>query len=249
LTVADTERMARAGARPLSSEQGLALFDACQARPEAVLAPARFDVLALGARPEAAHPLLQHLLQGSRGSRRARAARPLAVNAAPSSLRERLLALAPEERERHLLDFVRTQAATVLGIAAPGSLEARRPFRELGLDSLMAVELRNRLGAATGLRLPATVLFDHPTPMALAERLDSLLSNRPSAPEPGLLELEQLDRAFSKLTTDAAREAFDGRLRALFTKWTSLHVKASAPVDSADDAALFKMLDDFTARI
>ena len=78
------------------------------------------------------------------------------------------------ERERLLLELVRSTTATVLS-ASIESVEPERPLRELGLDSLMAVELRNRLSAASGLRLPATLLFDYPTPRALAETLSAKL--------------------------------------------------------------------------
>ncbi|HWL85222.1 MAG TPA: SDR family NAD(P)-dependent oxidoreductase, partial [Polyangiaceae bacterium] len=146
LTDADLQRMARGGIRSLSAEQGLALFDAALASPEAALVCARFV--------------------------RARASRARATNAASgSSLERRLRELSPEGREVVLLDMVRSEAATVLGLASPGSLEPRLPLHQLGLDSLMAMELRNRLSAATALRLKATLLFDHPTPAALTKFL------------------------------------------------------------------------------
>ncbi|WP_329141949.1 MULTISPECIES: type I polyketide synthase [unclassified Streptomyces] len=86
-------------------------------------------------------------------------------------VRERLSGLSVVERERALLELVRTHAAAVLGYRKPESLEARSAFRDLGFDSLTAVELRGRLNTETGLRLPATVVFDYPSPVALARFL------------------------------------------------------------------------------
>ena len=92
---------------------------------------------------------------------------------------QRLAGLSAGERERLLLELVRSTTATVLSTSLD-SVEAERPLRELGLDSLMALELRNRLSAASGLRLPATLLFDYPTPQALARRLqDDLVGQLP----------------------------------------------------------------------
>jgi methyltransferase (TIGR00027 family) len=162
LSAADAARIQRAGIRPLASEQGLALLDAAMRRPEATLVPARFDFTAIASRPEALSPLFRALV-------RVRATRPAAANVNATSLAQSLHSLSPTDRERTLLDLVRTHAATTLGVASPDSLEAERPFRELGLDSLMALELRNRLAAATDLRLQATLLFDYPTPNALAQ--------------------------------------------------------------------------------
>ncbi|MFJ5265002.1 type I polyketide synthase [Streptomyces sp. NPDC088387] len=102
---------------------------------------------------------------------------PAAVDAAAGGLpaAHELAALPREERERALVDLVRTHAAAVLGHTSADVLDAERPFRELGFDSLTSVELRNRLGTATGVKLPATVVFDHPTPRDLATHLRGAL--------------------------------------------------------------------------
>ena len=89
-----------------------------------------------------------------------------------------LRALSPAARRAALLQAVRVEAARVLAIASPASLSEDRPLKELGFDSLMAVELRNALGKRLGMTLPATLVFDHPTPRALAEHLDSRLGAR-----------------------------------------------------------------------
>ncbi|HEX2316816.1 MAG TPA: acyl carrier protein, partial [Thermomonospora sp.] len=87
------------------------------------------------------------------------------------SLARRLAALPAAERRRALLDGVREQVAGVLGRTGGGSVNADQAFKEIGFDSMLAVELRNRLAAETGIRLPVTLVFDHPTPRALADRL------------------------------------------------------------------------------
>ncbi|MEV0502956.1 type I polyketide synthase, partial [Streptomyces spectabilis] len=88
-----------------------------------------------------------------------------------SALRERLTGLAAPEQDRALVDLVLTHAAAVLGYESAGALDPERAFREFGFDSLTAVDLRNRLGTATGLKLPTTVVFDHPNGTALAAHL------------------------------------------------------------------------------
>ncbi|WTA85724.1 SDR family NAD(P)-dependent oxidoreductase [Streptomyces antimycoticus] len=92
-----------------------------------------------------------------------------------SSLRDRLADMAPTDRQAAVLSLVRSQIATVLGYPGPEAVDAQRAFRELGFDSLSAVDLRNRLGAATGLRFPVTVVFDYPSAEELAGHIGTEL--------------------------------------------------------------------------
>ncbi|MGW4080856.1 type I polyketide synthase, partial [Streptomyces asiaticus] len=118
-----------------------------------------------------------------------RALAPTAPAAEDASFGQRLRRVGDAERERMVLRMVQDQAATVLGHSTPDAVEPEISFKEHGFDSLTAVELRNRLSAATGERLPATVVFDYPTPVALAEYLRMELlglreGDAPSAPAP-----------------------------------------------------------------
>ncbi|MFF3767507.1 beta-ketoacyl reductase, partial [Streptomyces sp. NPDC001922] len=163
LSEADVSRMARAGLRPLTEAEALELLDMAHAADEAVLAPVHLNASALAAR--GALPALLRALV------RAPARRAAAAGRGPESVQDTLLATPEADRDRVLLDLVRTHAAAVLGHAGPDAVSARSGFLDVGFDSLTAVELRNSLGAATGLRLPSTLMFDYPTPQALAEYL------------------------------------------------------------------------------
>ncbi|MEU0839173.1 SDR family NAD(P)-dependent oxidoreductase [Streptomyces sp. NPDC005962] len=171
MTDADVRRIARSGMAPLSSRDGLELFDtACAVDGEAVLVPLHLDTAAL--REQAAEGALPALFRGLvRATPRRRTASAAAAAADGPSLARRLAGLDEAEREKALLDLVRTHAAVVLGFEDPEAVGATRGFLELGFDSLTSVELRNRLNAATGLRLPPTLLFDHPTPELVARQL------------------------------------------------------------------------------
>ncbi|WP_425553661.1 type I polyketide synthase, partial [Dactylosporangium salmoneum] len=168
--------IARYGAAPLPVEQGLALFDAALAAGEPVQLPLRWDRAVL--RRRAADGTLPPIL---RGLVRAPARRAAESGTAASGLAARLGGLPPEQRDAVLLDLVRARVAEVLGHAGSDSIGPDQAFRALGLDSLTAVELRNRLAAATGLRLPTTLVFDHPTPAALARHLAGELLGAPAA--------------------------------------------------------------------
>ncbi|MFE2028930.1 type I polyketide synthase [Streptomyces hygroscopicus] len=173
---ADIARMRRAGLPPLSPAEGLALLDAALTTDEAAPAPMRVDAVAL--RAQAAAGALAPLLRGL-----VRVPVRRAVDTAAgggSALAERLAGLSAAEQDRLLLDLVRTQVAAVLGYAGPQAVEEGRAFKDLGFDSLTAVELRNLLREATGLRLPPTLVFDYPTSTALAGHLRAEIVGDPA---------------------------------------------------------------------
>ncbi|MEU9216876.1 SDR family NAD(P)-dependent oxidoreductase [Streptomyces sp. NPDC048376] len=160
LKEADWERMARAGIKPLSDEEGLSLFDAALTVGAPVLLPVRLDLAAFrGEVP----PLLRNQVSG----RVRRAA--VASGGGAGSWTRRLLARPPAARHRIVLDALAAETAAVLGHASASKLSPDRTFRDIGFDSLAAVELRNRITAFTGLRLPATVVFDHPDLTSLTD--------------------------------------------------------------------------------
>ncbi|MEU8784990.1 type I polyketide synthase [Streptomyces sp. NPDC048637] len=182
LADADLQRMARGGMVPFTAEQGMAAFDAAFRTAEAVYAPVQLDHAALRAPQSAPPALLRGLVTGSAR----RSAASAASGDAAEGLRTGLAALPAAEREPAVLELVRAQAALVLGHAGPEAVESTRDFRGLGIDSLTAVELRNRLGAATGLRLPATLVFDYPSPTALARQVcTELFGEDEAAAAPG----------------------------------------------------------------
>ncbi|MFI6093873.1 type I polyketide synthase [Streptomyces sp. NPDC051218] len=139
--------------------------------------------------------------------------------AAGSALAEQLAGLTRAEQDRLLTDLVRTEAAAVLGHASIDLVEADRSFSDLGADSLTAVELRDRLGAATGLRLPSTLLFDYPTPAALADHLRAGQTQETSAAQPVLVELDKLEGMLATLTGDDESAQITNRLEVVLSKW------------------------------
>ncbi|MET9804919.1 phosphopantetheine-binding protein, partial [Streptomyces sp. NPDC006368] len=138
------------------------------------------------------------------------------------SLTDRLAGLTPVQQEQHLLGIVTTLVAAILRHTGPEDIAPDRPFQDLGFDSLTGVELRNRLGAATGLRLPATVVFDHPSPAALTAFLRAEAAPRPADPSRAVLdELDRLEASLAALPDgDDSRDAVSARLRALLAELT-----------------------------
>jgi acyl transferase domain-containing protein/NADPH:quinone reductase-like Zn-dependent oxidoreductase/acyl carrier protein len=234
---ADLRRIERGGVRGLGSEEGLALLDAALAGTDPAVVPAAFSLPALRALA-APSPLLHGLVKPA-------TARPLAAGATAATLGQRLAALPAAERERALLDIVRGEVRVVLGLPPATTIDAGRPLSELGLDSLMAVELRNRFAAHAGLRLPATLLFDCPTPRALA---GSLLERLAVAPVPRGDDVDRLERALvDAWAREDLRDELSARLAGLLARWS--HERAPAGelaqqlAAATDDDELFRMID------
>ncbi|MGK5546563.1 SDR family NAD(P)-dependent oxidoreductase [Streptomyces sp. URMC 127] len=230
ITDADRNRMGRAGVVPFTSAEGLALFDAALTVDRPVIVPARLDVPGLRAMARAG--LLPAVFRGLAGDTGA-AAEEAAAGATPA-LARRLAGLPEADREKALLDLVRNQAAAALGHATAARIEPTTAFRDIGFDSLTAVELRNRLKAATGLRLKPTLVFDHPNPVAIARLLHKeLVAGLTAGTSPVLDELDRLDAQLAALAPqDAVRDQVTARLKALLWKWTDTH--QAATVHTAD---------------
>lgn len=163
----DSSRMSRNGLLPLASDDGLALFDAALQTGHALLVPARLSLAAVSDAGDVQH-LYRQLV---------RVSRPKVPDAddglGRSKLAAQIAGLSVGEQERTTLEFVRAQAAAVLGHDSSSTIPPDQPFRSLGVDSLTGVEFRNRLQRATGLKLSTTIVFDHPTSLALAKYLRS----------------------------------------------------------------------------
>jgi short-subunit dehydrogenase/acyl carrier protein len=243
----DRERMRRQGIPAISPEDGLALFDAALAQPHAVLMPAHLDASVLAAQSATVPALLRALVRTS--LRRAGSG----SQAHQSALRSRLAGLEQAERSQALLDLVRGEIGTVMSLAG-GAIPATRALQELGLDSLMAVELRNRLANVTSLRLPATLLFDHPTPQALATRINSELfpqglnGNGNNLDEQFLAEIVRMRTTLSAMTpSDEARAKGARQLQSLLgilvDEDSARDTSVQHNIDDASDEELFNFIN------
>ncbi|WP_277351247.1 type I polyketide synthase [Micromonospora sp. HNM0581] len=245
---ADLRRMARSGVGALSTVDALALFDATTQSTSALALPVRLDLAALRARAEGVPPLLRGLVRAP--ARRVAAGVVAGVVAGERTLADRLAGLPAEEADRVVTELVQGRAAEVLGHDRPHVVGMDKGFLELGFDSLAAVEFRNSLGAATGLRLPATLIYDHPSPAAVARLVRSELTG--DVPDAANLEAE-LARFEALMDGTVPDEAERGRitvrLQALMSRWNAAYGAAGAESTARDLTSvtadeLFDILDD-----
>ncbi|TDV49774.1 type I polyketide synthase [Actinophytocola oryzae] len=218
LTDADRARMRRAGLGGLSTEDALALFDTALAGPHGVVVPTRVDEGALRELAEAGG--LPPILRALAGGTRRRATNTVAAADAGAALRRRLAGLMPPDQRRSLVVLVQQHVAAVLGHTDPDRVDPGKPFQDIGFDSLTAVELRNRLTVHTGLRLPATLVFDHPTPTALAEFLHTELTGDLDGTAALDQYLDRLEELMSAAETGTALpDTVRSRIDLLARKW------------------------------
>ncbi|MFI6644824.1 SDR family NAD(P)-dependent oxidoreductase [Streptomyces sp. NPDC050504] len=245
LSDADVRRMGRSGMRALAQDEGLALFDAALAGDvpgRALLLPMALDPARVAAgRGADGVPALLRALPGVPTRRAvAHGGDGTEDGSAGAALAGRLAGLKPDEQERALLDLVRGHTAEVLGHARSTDVDPARGFVELGFDSLTALELRNRLGGASGLRLPSTLIYDHPTPLAAARHLREELTGGAAVSPLAALEVELagLEAALSAVTPDAAEHTrVAARLRALVAQWSEVTRPGEDERTAEDDRA------------
>ncbi len=198
---AEAARMWRLAAQrfalvPLSSERGLALFDAALGRPEELVVPVDLDLAALRARARGGSlpPLYQGLVRA-----------PLEASSEGGSLARRFAAAAEAEREGLVLEIVRGHVAAVLGHESAAQVGADKAFRDLGFDSLAAVELRNRLELDSELSFSSSLAFDYPTPAAVAEYLIGELGS--GSARSGSAEEQEIRNALAQIPLERLRGA------------------------------------------
>ncbi|HWF27669.1 MAG TPA: SDR family NAD(P)-dependent oxidoreductase, partial [Mycobacterium sp.] len=250
----DKARMTRLGLAPLSTPQALQLFDEAMLADRSVLVGARIDAAGLGA-GGLVPPLLSQLVV-ARPKRRVIDETDTTA-ASMTGLVARLHGVTAEARHDQLVDLVCSNAATVLGRTTAGDINAGSVFQDLGFDSLTAVELRNRLKTATGLSLSPTLIFDYPTPIVLAEHLDTRLAvDTTGADQPNLMNrFNDVTRELQALLDQPDWKPEDKtqlttRIQALLTTLSThldpyeSHDSDDEDIQTATESQLFAILDE-----
>jgi acyl carrier protein len=238
-------RLGRLGSIPLETGEALSLFDAAAAVEESLLIPAHLDLAAV---------------RGGTGGHLAR--RPGPGPAAGSTtgpddpgFAARLSRLSPPRRAEPVLTLVRENLAVVCGFAGAAEIGPDRPFQELGIESLAAIELRDRLAAVTGVTLSATAVFDHPTPRILAAALLAAMGlDETSAADRLLAGIQALESSFAEVGTDTQAgpvvyEQVAARLEGLRRAWAARNGGAGPDggfedLSEVSDTEMFDLLDN-----
>ncbi|MEV4054642.1 type I polyketide synthase [Amycolatopsis sp. NPDC049688] len=241
------QQLRRRGLRPMAPERAVAALQGALDRDETFLAVADVDwarfVPAFTASRR--RPLIEDLSAVRHVLDQLEAEQQRHGEGAAAGWRERLAGLPEAERDRAVLDVVRTEAAAVLGHRGAEAIGSTRPFRDLGFDSVTAVEVRNRLRAVTGLRLAATAVFDHPTPVALARFLTAEIGGTPA--ESAFGALDRLEASLTDLAEpdENVRMRVEMRLKSLLNRWSAEAAPApQAQLAGASAAEVFAFIDN-----
>jgi acyl carrier protein len=204
-----------------------------------------------GNRGGTVHPLLRGLVRTARRT-------ATAGTVEPASVVNRLAGLDEEASRRVLVDLVRSEVAAVLAHDSADGITVDREFREIGMDSLTAVDLRNRLAGATGVRMSATLVFDYPTPAALAEHLLARLGGGTRQVDPGpalIAEIDRLEAALDTASPDpGTRAGIAARLRSLTARWSAAEADTEGggvldQLSAASNDEIFDFIDNQLGRL
>ncbi|NEW42936.1 SDR family NAD(P)-dependent oxidoreductase [Nocardia cyriacigeorgica] len=244
LGAADLARLRREGILALRAEDGMALFDAALATGDAAFVAARIDRAALADTDDGEVRAMMRGLSGPPRRRRA------AEQNESSGLLPRVAGRSAAEQDQIILEVIRTQAANVLGHTGAESVLADKPFTDIGFDSLGVMEFRNRLRSALGVQVPATAMFDYPTPEALGAYLRQQIVPDDDPAERIAAEVESLARSCAAAELSATdRSEIAARLAALLSELAdqdteTIDLPGSVDgLDSADDRELFEFID------
>jgi acyl carrier protein len=233
-----SEDLVRHGLRPMAPDRAVAAL--CQALSDGETAVTVADVDWGAFLPvitaQRARPLFDALPEAAA---HAAPAAPPVEGSAGERLRTALAAAAPAERPGILVDLVRAQAAAALGHPDTSAVRAAKPFKDLGVDSVTAIDLRNRLAAEAGLELSPTLVYDYPSSAELAAHLAELLDL--AGPDPArevLADLDRLEASVAALPSGGSRAPLATRLRVLLTALED----SPAPGDDVSSASAEDLL-------
>ncbi|MFF7943459.1 phosphopantetheine-binding protein, partial [Nocardia gamkensis] len=240
---ADFARLRREGFPPFGEAEGMALFDAALSSGRAAFVAARIALMETTDHDP--RPIMRDLLVATR--RRAESA----GNGSPRP-GHRLAGLPTAEQDRVILELVRGEAAAVLGSDIE-SIAADKPFTDIGFDSLGVMEFRNRLKSAASVQVPATAMFDYPTPRELAGYLRQEIAPVEDPAKRIAAEVEALGRSVASAELSAAdRSSLATTLSALLRELEGRDAGVvdvggdTDHLDTADDHELFEFIDNLS---